>query len=373
MATLDLVERAKHRRAMAALALRKYASKKTLTPDELRKAIESVKEIQSEFGAPFNAQGEPVGKAGRTISTIKKWLTEKAEFGLPPVGKAFDEFVHSEMNKAGYLYGHDELAIDTAKDIARNFGFDPRLVEIESAPVTEEVRPLTSMPQVVSRSVKPFVRAEAYEPSKKEDVFKLPEVPVVTRVDYEEDIEKAKAAGEMPKQPLWNKRNPAINDLLNDLSAKDYERDSEAVKQEEKQIKEYTKADPYPTIPKEEKSKVRAFSAQPTLRSFAGVSYTAEDIKFNEDFAAKELEKAIEEALATLNRERDDLVARNYEQWGRRAEGGSWYEWLAGEPKPTREDAIERVKQEDADDQLEHDDPKQFWAQRGVERQAKKN
>jgi hypothetical protein len=77
MATLDLVERAKHRRAMAVLALRKYAGKKTYTPDELRKAIESVKEIQSEFGAPFNAQGEPVGKAGRTISTIKKWLTEK--------------------------------------------------------------------------------------------------------------------------------------------------------------------------------------------------------------------------------------------------------------------------------------------------------
>lgn len=272
MESIDLFERSKNRRVLAALALHRLgSSKQEWTPDELRKKISSVKEIRSKFGGRFDQAGQPAGKAGRTLAFIENWLQHKGEHGLPPVGKEFESFVRVNMDRANHIWGHEDAVEDIAHDIHYNYGFDPRDITLVEAKVPEVADAnCMEMPKIIS-SVKPFFKKadtsytppaitpqQAYEVPKKDDPFKMGEVPVVTRVDYYGDtgndkmtaaeakakMDAAKAKSQFPVQQFWNKRNVAANDLLEDLSTADYDKKDIA-----KDERPFSKTELYPKDP----------------------------------------------------------------------------------------------------------------------------
>lgn len=263
----DLLERARHRRLLASRALRREAAKKKMTPAEIKQAIEKVQVVQSHFGAPKDAQGNPTGKAGRTIAIIEKWLHEKGEFGLPPMGEAFKAFIRHQLDGANYIWGHDEAAEDVCRDIMYNFHFDPSEIEVVAKTEEEpkpEVQNMTHLPQVVSKIKSFTVKAEAYEMSKAKDSHEAEGVPVVTRVDFEESMEKsknfdaAKAKCQFPEQPCWNKRNVGVNDLLHDMNATDLEKPAEQLEpiKEDQKARPFTRDNRYPT---EKKAALKGF------------------------------------------------------------------------------------------------------------------
>lgn len=280
-----LLERAKFRRRLAAMAMRRTAAKKEMTPQEVKQALEKAKNLQSIFGAPNDAKGNPVGKAGRTISLMEKWLKAKGDYGVPPLGEQFKNFVTQEMDGSNYIWGHEEAVRDLSRDIHYNFGFDPDQVnlveqkekgpEIQTAPKAEaEQAAMTQMapmlqpnqgPLNMGASVKGFTREGqyAYQMSEVDDKTELPETPVVTRVDYEEDIEKAKADSEFGKEPKWtfNGRNVGKNDLVRDFTSKEMEHDApKSTLDEHEQLDDYKKPDElYP---------VRGFAKRKEVKSF---------------------------------------------------------------------------------------------------------
>lgn len=115
----ELYARARRRREV--IARKKYAAKVEMTPQEIQDALNETKNIKSIFGHPTNDKGEYVGKAGRTISLIEKWMKKEPI----PVGEQFRDFIKRELSRANYIWGHDEAIQDTALDISYNFGFDP--------------------------------------------------------------------------------------------------------------------------------------------------------------------------------------------------------------------------------------------------------
>lgn len=278
-----LLERAKYRRRLAATALRRTAAKREMTPDEVQKALQKTDKLQSIFGAPNDTNGNPVGKAGRTISLMEKWLKAKGEHGLPPLGEQFKTFVTQEMDGSNYIWGHEEAVRDLSRDIHYNFGFDPdqvSLVETKDEPAvppqTADMGHMAPMVQPIengltmstSGSVKGFTKESqyAYPPSERDDHTVLPETPVVTRVDYEEDIEKAKELSEFAKKPVWtfNQRDVGKNNTLDEKSSSEMRRDPPAsTLDEEEQYDDYKKPDNlYP---------VRGFANKPAIRSFAQI------------------------------------------------------------------------------------------------------
>jgi len=236
---MDLLDRARRRRFLAASALRQAGTKKEITPQELKQAIERVDTVQSIFGAPKDSKGNPVGKAGRTLAIVEKWLQEKDAFGLPPVGDAFKVFILRQLDKANYIWGHDEAILDVCRDMAYNFHFDPLEVVLidqkERAPAPQEQVNCDKIPKVVS--VKTFTKPVVVATEMPKDDWKIAEVPVVTRVDYMEDMEKAKEKGQLAKQPIWNVRNTGVNDLLEDLKTSDYDKAPEKKKPIEDDVK----------------------------------------------------------------------------------------------------------------------------------------
>lgn len=290
-----LLERAKYRRRLAAMALRQTAAKREMTPDEVQKALQKTDKLQSIFGAPSDSSGKPVGKAGRTIALMEKWLKAKGEHGLPPLGEQFKTFVTQEMDGSNYIWGHEEAVRDLSRDIHYNFGFDPdqvSLVDVKDEPATAPAQPqqadmshMAPMTNAVengltmSAEVKSFTKEAqyAYEPSERDDNTVLPETPVVTRVDYEEDIDKAKAASEFGKAPVWtfNQRDVGKNNTLDEKSATEMRRDPPAsTLDEEEQYDDYKKPDQlYP---------VHGFAKKLQLRSFAQVDMRERNRRFNE-------------------------------------------------------------------------------------------
>lgn len=268
-----LLERAKYRRRLANMAMRRVAAKKEMTPDEVQKALQKTDKLQSIFGAPKDGSGNPVGKAGRTIALMEKWLKAKGEHNLPPLGEQFKTFVTQEMDGSNYIWGHEEAVRDLSRDIHYNFGFDPDQVKLgdqkeeksvssSSAPVAEQADMAHMAPMLqpqqgplnMSAKIKGFTRSAqyAYQPADVDDNTVLPETPVVTRVDYEDDmnengdLEKAKAASEFGKKPVWtfNQRDVGKNNVLEDKSATEMRREAPAsTLDEEEQYDDYKKPD----------------------------------------------------------------------------------------------------------------------------------
>lgn len=282
----ELLRRAQTRREMVALAMQRVAIKVDFTPHELRQHLEKVEKLQSIFGAPNDSKGNPTGKAGRTVVFMKKWLAEQSDYGLPPVGEKFKIFVGRVMDSANHIWGQEEAIRDICRDIAYNFHFNPLEVNLvdtkqntkphvgyrpKSFEEKEEKKEVTTPPPekadlgrmspmlqpnqgplnmpTASRAVKLKAFASEFREEGKDNTS-FETVPVVTRQDYIEDIDKAKKASDFPKDDSanWNNRNRGVNDLLRDLKPKDYEVDSDRQKEEEKQIKEYTKDNLYPTL-----------------------------------------------------------------------------------------------------------------------------
>lgn len=297
-----LFERAKFRRKLAALAISRIAAKKEMTPQEIKEALEKPTKLQSIFGAPKDSSGKSVGKAGRTIALMEKWLKQKGKYGLPPVGDQFKVFVTQELDGSNYIWGHEEAVRDLSRDIHYNFGFDPDQVSVVEAKETEEsltVQPkaeteeakqanMGQLPPMVKplqgplnmASVKKFTREAqfAYQMSEADDYTVLPETPVVTRVDYYEsiekngDLEKAKEKSEFGKEPAWtfNDRQVGKNDLLEDLDADEYEKEEPAVGLLEKeQLDDYDKPDSlYPVRGFVKKQPIKGFAQKKIIKSF---------------------------------------------------------------------------------------------------------
>lgn len=276
-----LLERAKFRRRLAVMAMQQFAAKREMTPQEVQKALQKTDKLQSIFGAPKGADGKPIGKAGRTIALMEKWLKAKDKFDLPPIGEQFKTFVTEELDSSNYIWGHEEAVRDLSRDIQYNFGFDPDQVSLveekekETKKVPNQTVNLSHMAPMVqplqgplnmNAQLKNFTKKGqyAYRPAEVKDHTVLPETPVVTRVDYEEDIEKAKQASEFGKEPEWtfNNRNVAQNNLLEDKSAEELNKKEPSVSSEEKkQFDDYHKPDRlYPIRGFVKKSKVRKFA-----------------------------------------------------------------------------------------------------------------
>lgn len=313
----ELLERAKHRRRLASMAMQRFAIKSELTPQEFKEAIDKVDSLTSMFGAPKDSSGKAVGKAGRTLALMEKWLDAKDKYGLPPVGQHYTRFVTRELDDGRYIWGHDEAARDLSRDIQYNFGFDPNDVVLVEQKEDEKSIPhfqlkrhektapteanMTTPPMVqplqgplnMNASVKNFTKHAqfAYETADVDDHTVLPGTPVVTRQDYSEDTEKARAASEFKKEPGWsaNPRNTSKNDLLNDFDAKDYKREAPSTTLlEEKQFEDYSKKDSkndtnrYPVRSFVAKPGIKQFAAKPGIKQFAGFHHTYTFFK-NED------------------------------------------------------------------------------------------
>jgi hypothetical protein len=302
----NLLERAKHRRRLAAMAMQRTAVKRELTPKEYKDALEKPGTLVSIFGAPKDANGKPVGKAGRTFVLMEKWLDAKDKFGLPPVGPHYIHFVTREMDGAHHIWGHEEAARDLSRDIQYNFGFDPEDVVLVEEKESEKVSPmfdlnrrskavkpapekqttevnLTQLPPMVQPLQGPLnmsastdsgakskvtkVAQFAYLPADVDDKTVLPPTPVVTQQDYRESIEKARPLSEFKKEPGWsfNPRNTAKTDLLEDLDSKDYKREPPSTTLlEEKQFDDYSKKD-------NKRYPVRSFISKPGIKQFAQI------------------------------------------------------------------------------------------------------
>lgn len=288
MKTDILLERAKFRRRLASAAMQRIAAKREMTPEEVQKALQKTDKLQSIFGAPKDGNGQAVGKAGRTIALMEKWLKAEGEHGLPPLGEQFKTFVTQEMDGSNYIWGHEEAVRDLSRDIHYNFGFDPDQVNLvtekeqtksfakssEDANMTHMapmVQPLQG-PLNMSAKIKGFSRSAqyAYQPADVDDHTVLPETPPTTRVDYHEDmeengdLEKAKKSSEFENEPVWtfNQRDVGKNNLLEDMSKSELRREPPAsTLDEEEQYDDYSKPDSlYP---------VRAFAAKPAIKQFA--------------------------------------------------------------------------------------------------------
>lgn len=297
----ELLERAKHRRRLASMAMQRFAIKNELTPQEFKEAIDKVDSLTSMFGAPKDASGKAVGKAGRTLSLMEKWLDAKDKYGLPPVGPHYTRFVTRELDDGRYIWGHDEAARDLSRDIQYNFGIDPNDIVLVEQKEDEKSVPrlqlkrheksaptevnLTTPPMVqplqgplnMNASVKNFTKHAqfAYETADVDDHTVLPETPIVTRQDYAEDTEKAKAASEFEKKPGWsaNTRDTSKNALLNDFDAKDYKREAPSTTLlEEKHLEDYSKKDgkQYPVRSFVAKPGIKQFATKPEIKQFAG-------------------------------------------------------------------------------------------------------